>query len=115
MRGVWTSGYLVDLGLDDEQLYERGRALDGGVDVLQGQCLLAHHVVVLRQEVLHPQEGGGGLLLTAVWNSQSEHSLKKKNSNVDRMDVYVSPTLLSKATHNKYVGQKRNYVSLSVQ
>ncbi|KAG7270401.1 hypothetical protein CRUP_024721 [Coryphaenoides rupestris] len=42
--------YLVDLGLDDEQLYERGRALDGGVDVLKGERLLANHVVVLRQE-----------------------------------------------------------------
>ena len=62
--------YLVDLGLDDEQLYERGRALDGGVDVLQGERLLAHHVVVLRQEVLHPEQRGRGLLLTAIWNSQ---------------------------------------------
>ena len=28
--------YLVYLGLDEEQFYERGCALDGGVDVVQG-------------------------------------------------------------------------------
>lgn len=58
--------YLVDLGLDDEQLYERGRALDGGVDVLEGERLLANHVAVLRQEVLHPEQRGWRLLLPAV-------------------------------------------------
>lgn len=58
--------YLVDLGFDEEELDEGGRALDGGVDVVERQRLLANHVVVLRQEVLDPQQRGRRLLFTVI-------------------------------------------------
>jgi len=57
---------LVDLGLDQEELDERGRAVDGGVYILQASALLAHVVKVLGQEVLHPEQGGGRLHLAVV-------------------------------------------------
>lgn len=46
---------LVDLGFDEEELDECGRAVDGGVDVLQGEVGLGSEVKVLRQEILNPQ------------------------------------------------------------
>lgn len=58
--------HLVDLGLDEEKLNERGRAVDGRVDVLQSDARLVYEVKVLRQEILHPQQGGWGLLLPVI-------------------------------------------------
>lgn len=57
---------LVDLGLDEEELDERGCAVDGRVDVLQSQAGLVYEVKVLCQEILYPQQGGGGLLLPII-------------------------------------------------
>lgn len=64
--------YLVNLGLDEEELNERGRALDGSVDVLQGQGLLVNQVVVLSQEILHPQQRGRRLLLAVICAKSGE-------------------------------------------
>lgn len=58
--------YLVNLGFDEEEFDECGRALDGGVDVFESQGLLTDHVVVLSKEVLHPEQRGGRLLLTVI-------------------------------------------------
>lgn len=57
---------LVDLGLDEEELNECGRAVDGGVDVLQSEAGLVYEVKVLRQEILYPQQGGRGFLLPII-------------------------------------------------
>ena len=67
--------YLVYFGLDDEELDERGRAVDGGVDVLQGLAGLAHIVKVLCQEELDPQQGGGGLLSTVIYHRHMTSSI----------------------------------------
>lgn len=61
--------YLVNLGFDEEELDECRRALDGRVDVFERQSLLANHVVVLCQEVLHPQQRGWWFLLTVICDS----------------------------------------------
>jgi len=47
--------YLVNLGFDEEQFNECGRALNGCVDIFESQRLLVNHVVVLSEEVLHPE------------------------------------------------------------
>lgn len=57
---------LVDLGLDEEELDERGRAVYGRVDVLQREAGLVYEVKVLSEEVLHPQQGGRRLLLPII-------------------------------------------------
>ena len=58
--------YLVDLGLDEEELDERGRAVDSRVDVVQSEDGLTYEVKVLCQKILHPQQSGGGLLLPII-------------------------------------------------
>lgn len=57
---------LVDLGFNKEELDECGRAVDGSVDVLQSEAGLASEVKVLCQEILNPQQGGRGLLLSII-------------------------------------------------
>lgn len=57
---------LVDLGLDEEELDERWRAVNGGVDVLQSKARLVCEVKVLCQEILHPQQGRRRLLLPII-------------------------------------------------
>ncbi len=57
---------LVNLGLDEEELDERGRAVDGSVDVLQSEAWLVYEVKVLCQEILYPQQGGRRLLLPII-------------------------------------------------
>ncbi len=57
---------LVDFGLDEEELDERGRAVDGRVDVLQREARLIDEVKVLCQEILNPQQRGGRLLLPVI-------------------------------------------------
>lgn len=57
---------LVDLGLDEEELDERGGAVDGSVYVLQSEAGLVYEVKVLRQEILYPQQSCRRLLLPIV-------------------------------------------------
>lgn len=58
--------YLVDLGLDEEELNQGGRAVNGCVDVLQSQAGSVGVVKVLCQEVLNPEQGGGRLCLSII-------------------------------------------------
>lgn len=58
---------LVDLGFDEEELDECRCAVDSSVDVVQSQAGLAYEVKVLGQEILYPQQGGGGLLLPIIY------------------------------------------------
>lgn len=58
--------HLVDLGFDEEELNERRCAVDGCINELQRQAWLADEVKVLCQEVLYPQQGGGGFLLPII-------------------------------------------------
>lgn len=65
-RTAGLPSYLVDLGLDEEELDQRGRAVDGCVDAVQSQAGSVGVVKVLRQEVLDPEQRGGRLLLPIV-------------------------------------------------
>lgn len=68
-----TCSYLVYLSFDEEQFYECRRALDCCVDMFQRQGLLANHVVVLREEVLHPKQRRGRLLLSVICKNPYQH------------------------------------------
>lgn len=47
--------YLIDLRLDEEELYEGGGAFNGCVDVFESKGLFADMVEMLGQEILNPE------------------------------------------------------------